>query len=396
MSSRVRDTDGVDQAIVRAGLVSLFDARGRAFVDCPQCGTPRALKLMKHFDKAQCGACGLDGPLQTYLTARVQLEAGLEDDSEVYSVIDLSQAASQTRAERYQTVIHPPTRHEYTLHQAPKRGLAGSSLDAELGVEDLAHGGRHNMGEVIIITSLAFLFLGAGLAAALLSGFANYTAFGTLVSDPLQARIWGGAGVIASIITFGGFTFFWWHMAAKRFGEAARVLVFALAGAATSIAGTSLYMSQHESAADYQRLRAAEVKQLHQAELSQAERQLAGISPDVRSVAGLEAYLKGVEAVGRTHHKAYRDAQNELGLAQRRAALEAEVKSLRQTLRETAGSDTPDATLALPAWGFAILLELFSSQGTSVACVALLLLYSRRREPSLRDHPPRIQHAIRV
>ena len=48
--------------------------------------------------------------------------------------------------------------------------------------------------------------------------------------------------------------------------------------------------------------------------------------------------------------------------------------------------ETPSAGLeaaapreTIPGWFFAAMLELFSSQGTSIGCVALLILYSRRR-----------------
>ena len=219
---------------------------------------------------------------------------------------------------------------------------------------------------------------GAGLAAASLSGFANFQAFSLGVADPSQAQVWGWSGVIASICSFGGFTFFWWHMSGGRRGEALRALVFALAGAGTSVAGTSLFMMNNEQGQLTSWQTTEQLQVLTQAEIDDWTRQLQGIPAETRSIAGLEAYLAGVEAAGRTHQKPYRDAQNELGLAKRRATLEANIATAREQLRADveARIDVQPAR-SLPAWFFALMLELFSSQATSIAFVSLLLLYGR-------------------
>ncbi|MEM6654002.1 MAG: hypothetical protein AAF582_15490, partial [Pseudomonadota bacterium] len=236
-------------------------------------------------------------------------------------------------------------------------------------------------GERIIMSALAMIFLIAGLAAVGLSGFANYHAFGVGVSDPTQAQIWGWSGVIASVCSFGGFTFFWWHISGHRRGEALRALVFALAGAGTSIAGTSLFMLNNAlgQAQDWQS--GEQVRAITQAEIVDWTRQLDGIPPETRSIAGLEAYLSGVEAAGRTHQKPYRDAQNELGLAKRRAQLEQNIADARATLRQSVHVAAPPPARRLPAWFFALMLEVFSSQATSIAFVSLLLLYGRASPP---------------
>ncbi|MEM9842732.1 MAG: hypothetical protein AAF767_08780, partial [Pseudomonadota bacterium] len=215
-----------------------------------------------------------------------------------------------------------------------------------------------------------------------------YHAFGVGVSDPTQAQIWGWSGVIASVCSFGGFTFFWWHISGHRRGEALRALVFALAGAGTSIAGTSLFMLNNAQgqAQDWQS--AEQVRAITQAEIADWTRQLDGIPPETRSIAGLEAYLSGVEAAGRTHQKPYRDAQNELGLAKRRAQLEQNIAEARATLRQSVHVATPRPARRLPAWFFALMLEVFSSQATSIAFVSLLLLYGRASSP--REAPEMI------
>ena len=126
---------------------------------------------------------------------------------------------------------------------------------------------------------------------------------------------------------------------------------------------------------------AADLRELTQAEIGDWTRQLDGIPPETRSIEGLEAYLTGVEAAGRTHQKPYRDAQNELGLAKRRADLEAKIADARASLRSASRSADPQPAQNLPAWVFALMLELFSSQATSIAFVSLLLLYGRPKEP---------------
>ena len=96
----------------------------------------------------------------------------------------------------------------------------------------------------------------------------------------------------------------------------------------------------------------------------------------------LEAYLRGVEAAGRTHQKPYRDAQNELGLAKRRAELEAKIEAAQLSLLGEGGPEVLNAeapSRGLPSWFFAVMLEVFSSQATSIALVALLVLASGRR-----------------
>lgn len=240
---------------------------------------------------------------------------------------------------------------------------------------------RRTVGETLIIALLALAFLGVGLLAAAMSGFANYLAFGAMVDDPLQSRIWAWTGIIASICSFGGFTFVYWHGAGGRMKEAVRAAVFALAGAATSLVGTQMYMANTEQA------RLAEVQAatgrvpLIEAQISDWRGELAGIPTTVRSVEGLEAYIAEVERVGRTHQKPYRDALDELGQARRRDDLtrriegaRADMVALAPLVSEAARTERPVAL----GWFFATMLEVFSSQGTSIGFVALMILAGRR------------------
>lgn len=240
---------------------------------------------------------------------------------------------------------------------------------------------RRGGGERWLIGLLALVLLGAGLAAGALSGFANYQAFSAMVDNPVQARVWGWSGVIASVVSLAGFTFVYWHAAGRRFAEAARALVFALAGAATSLVGTELFMQGRaaERVAEAGGLAARQATIARQVEDWRV--QLAAIPPETRSVEGLEAYLRGVEDAGRTHQKPYRDAQNELGQARRRARLEERIEAARAELAALApavATAEAEAATEVPSWFFALMLEVFSSQGTSIGLVALLILAGRR------------------
>ncbi|MFN7163412.1 MAG: hypothetical protein ACK4P2_01210 [Hyphomonas sp.] len=241
---------------------------------------------------------------------------------------------------------------------------------------------RKGQGEKTIIALLALVFVIAGLLAAGLSGFANYQAFASTVVDPLQSAVWGMAGIIAAIISFGGFTFVYWHAANKRMWESLRALAFALIGAGASILGTEIYIRSNNLTAAAEVSSAATNRDVMASQLADWRRQLDGIPPETRSVEGLEAYIAEVERVGRTEQKPYRDAQNELGLARRRDDLIAKIEAANaELLGQGSGNILLQAEqrAALPSWLFAALLELFSSQATSIGLVALLILTGRRK-----------------
>ncbi len=253
---------------------------------------------------------------------------------------------------------------------------------AEIRAERAAR--RRGRGEKTIIALLALIFVIAGLMAAGLSGFANYQAFSSTVTDPLESTIWGAAGIIAAIISFGGFTFVYWHAANKRTWESLRSLAFTLVGAGASILGTEIYIRSNNLTAATEVTSAATNREVLEAQVADWRRQLEGIPPETRSVDGLEAYIAEVERVGRTEQKPYRDAQNELGLAKRRDELTAKIEVANaELLGQGSGNILLQAEqrAALPSWLFAVLLELFSSQATSIGFVALLLLGSSRPAP---------------
>ncbi len=241
---------------------------------------------------------------------------------------------------------------------------------------------RKGQGEKTIVALLALIFVLAGLMAAGLSGFANFQAFASTVTDPLESMIWGTAGIIAAIVSFGGFTFVYWHAANKRMWESLRSLVFALVGAGASILGTQIYISSNNLTAAAEVSSAATNRDVLETQLADWRRQLEGIPPETRSVEGLEAYIAEVERVGRREQKPYRDAQNELGLAKRRDDLTAKIEAANaELLGQGSGNILLQAEqrAALPSWLFAVLLELFSSQATSIGLVALLILTGRRK-----------------
>lgn len=254
-----------------------------------------------------------------------------------------------------------------------------------LRVEQLEAEQRRAARERSIIVSLAFVFLIAGLMAAGLSGFANYQAFASTVADPAQGRIWGAAGIIAAIVSFGGFTFVYWHAANRRRWESLRSLVFALIGAGASILGTEIYIHSNNLTAAAEVTSAATNRDVVETQVADWRRQLEGIPPETRSVEGLEAYIAEVERVGKTEQKPYRDAQNELGLAKRRDDLNAKIEAANAELLGQGSGNIllrAEQRAALPSWLFAVLLELFSSQATSIGLVALLILARRRPDQS--------------
>lgn len=355
--------------ILAAGLESHFDEKGVAVEDCPACDSPRSLRLNLRSGRAGCLQCGIEGPLETYIRERMEglVTSRACDDSEDQTEADIILLPTPPRRAAAAPAGSARLRRAADLPRpAPKPAVLIAPVNRP-----------GHMVEKIIMTLLALLFLSAGLAAAALSGYANYLAFGAMVSDPLQSRVWGWAGVIASVCSFGGFTFFWWHMTHRRRQEGARTLIFALAGAATSIAGTSLFMDQQAAGQSSASEGAAIERQMIESQLVELRRQLDGIPAETRSIAGLQSYLEGVERAGRSHQKPYRDAQNELGLAQRRARLEADMAAARGQLIALGRATAPGgpAQLSLPSWAFALMLEVFSSQATSIACVSLLLLY---------------------
>jgi hypothetical protein len=241
---------------------------------------------------------------------------------------------------------------------------------------------RRSASEKVIIASVASIFLIAGLAAAALAAFANYQAFSSSVADPLQARIWGWTGVIAAVISFGGFTLFYWHWASRRPLEGLRALIFALIGAATSVIGTEMYITANNQSATAEVAAAGSNRAALETLLADWRTQLAGIPPDTRSVEGLEAYIAEVERVGKTDQKPYRDARNELGLARRRDELQAKIEAASAELLGLGDRNIlldAKARSNIPSWFFAVILEVFASQGTSIGLVALLVLFGRRR-----------------
>lgn len=241
---------------------------------------------------------------------------------------------------------------------------------------------RKGQGEKTIVALLALIFVIAGLMAAVLSGFANYQAFASTVTVPLESMIWGAAGIIAAIVSFGGFTFVYWHAANQRMRESLRSLVFALVGAGASILGTQIYISSNNLTAAAEVSSAETNRDVLKTQLADWRRQLEGIPAETRSVDGLEAYIAEVERVGRTGQKPCRDAQNELGLAKRRDDLIARIKGANaQLLGQGSGNILLQAEqrAALPSWLFAVLLELFSSLATSIGLVALLIITGRRK-----------------
>ena len=389
MSDLSAEYSAIWPLVMEAGLGSVFDERGAALVECPACGGSKSLRLTLHNSRAGCQSCGVEAPLESYFQELIERNGPA-------AVMDITAGTDTDYA--------PPA----LPSGQPAAGMAGDRPAYLPGNRDprnidapASPAVRHHAilqreadsritGETIIISALSLVFLMAGLAAALLSGFANYQAFAGMVNDPIQGRVWGWAGVVASICSFGGFTFFWWHASARRWSESVRTIIFALAGATTSIVGTALFMHGQDNARAVQVQLVLSERAILEAQITDWSEQMRGIPAGTRSVAGLETYLAEVERVGRTADKPYRDAQNELGLARRRAGLETQIAEARAYLLDMTRSGqavSSRPSYAPPGWLFALMLEIFSSQATSIACVSLLLLYGVGQRFSREEQP---------
>ncbi len=360
-------------------LDDVFTDAGDFTISCTlseECRATSDLTLTLTDTRFACSACGASGNLSR-LADKLEAQTGLlsppiqTPEPASHELVHAPRSSPALKVERN---LAPETQR--VAHLDPKdRILTPEELQQRASEERKER--RKGLGERLLIGGLALLFLIAGLMAATLSGYANFQAFSTSVADPLQAKIWGWTGVIAAIVSFGGFTFVYWHAAARRMKESLRAALFALAGAATSIIGTSSYIEANNTNAALHMEQAGTNRTVLNAQIADWRTQLGGIPPETRSVDGLEIYIAEVDRVGRSHQKPYRDAQNELGLAKRRDELLTKIDAANEELLGTG----PGAILTraeqrthLPPWFFAVMLELFSSQGTSIGLVAFLIL----------------------
>ena len=350
--------------------------------DCRESGE-NSLTLNLETETFHCANCHQSGSLRDLVRALeggalVPVSSAEPKPLEVTRIVDADY--TPVKAKPVQSVAKKAEPKVLQLKDAQRIRTPEEIRMEHKRAKEAAREGRHT-GEKIIITLLALVFLGAGLSAAGLSGFANYQAFSSSVADPLQAGVWGWTGVIAAVVSFGGFTFFYWHTANRRMKEGVRALLFALAGAGTSIVGTQMYIAANNKAAELEQVQASSNREILESQIADWRRQLEGIPAGTRTVDGLESYLSEVERVGRTHQKPYRDAQNELGLAKRRDELQAKIETANAELLGAGQGKIlvqAQTRTSIPSWFFAGMLELFSSQGTSIGLVALLILYGRR------------------
>jgi len=353
----------VGQLLAERGCTLLADGTCESLA-CEDCGAV-ALYLDDEGEQFTCAKCGSRfAALERVMRQPPQVRSLAETTAREISAGE-PEAGTTGDGPSAGPLPHPETGAPAPQHLAgPVTGTAAAPLPR-----------RTPLGEVLIIGFLATASFLAGLMAAGLSAWANHQAFGAMVEDPFQSRVWAWTGVIASICSFGGFTFVYWHFASGRRKEGLRAIAFALAGAVTSIVGTDMFMANLDMARRAEAEAAGARRPVLEAQIEDWRTQLDGIPASTRTVEGLEAYIAEVERVGRTHQKPYRDAKVELGQARRRAELEGEIQAARSELvRLEQESLQPAARRDIPSLFFAVMLEIFASQGTSVGLVALLIL----------------------
>ncbi|MEM7766340.1 MAG: hypothetical protein AAF253_02505 [Pseudomonadota bacterium] len=368
--------------IAEAGLSDAFGDETSATVDCISCGAkaPDGVEIRLEDDRAFCRTCGLETGARNYLGLAIGANKRLSPANETSRALREEHGADSPAALQAQVLPAGTSR-------ASASDVAGHGEPSPLSQQsdaspDMAgpRPRRPSIGETVIIASLALACAVAGLMAAGLSAWANHQAFGAMVDDPFQSQVWAWTGVIASVCSFGGFTFVYWHFANGRAREGIRAILFAVAGALTSIVGTEMFMGNLDAARAANASALAAQRPVLEAQIADWRAQLDSIPGDIRTVEGLTAYIEEVERVGRTHQKPYRDAKVELGQAQRRAALEGNIADARADLLALGTSEAaPQARRDIPSVFFAVMLEVFSSQGTSIGLVALLILFGGQR-----------------
>jgi len=356
---------------------------------CPDCGR-ETLTVDFENKEIRCSAHDCE---RLKVPGEVAMAAGRVLRGPAQAMSEAQKADSQAETERARSGPEPNVgahatgaRPDMPAPQSDRHNSVSSDaqrVEAAPRSQAAAMESSSHLGEKIIIALLSLVFLAVGLLAAAMSGFANFLAFGSMVQDPLQSRVWAWTGIIACVCSFAGFTFAYWHGANRRFGEAARAGLIALAGAATSLVGTQMYMEDQFDGRLEIAAAAGARADLLDMQIEDWRGQLDALPSDIRSVEGLEAYISEVERVGRTDERPYRLALDELGQARRRADLEGRIETARAELANlkvaslSEGDDGPADTTR--TWFFASMLEVFSSQGTSIGFVALMILAVRRR-----------------
>ena len=183
--------------LVAHGFEDAFGESDTARVECPACHAPRALKLSLATGQARCASCGVSAPIRTYLS---QLEdAEIVQEPEVFTEAEIiplrpdrlpavrrepETVASDEEVETWRAeLLDEPQGFggAQEMREALPGAEAGTAAAGASGAEVRPR--RRGVFEALIIILLSLVFLGAGLAAAGLSAFANYQAFSASVAD---------------------------------------------------------------------------------------------------------------------------------------------------------------------------------------------------------------------
>lgn len=226
---------------------------------------------------------------------------------------------------------------------------------------------------------MAGFALAGGVIAAICGGYANFMAFSGMADDPVTSFLWGFAGIAASLISFSAFTLVWWnHNHQKKLWDSRRALVVGLIAAGAGIMGSWMFMSslKDDQVAEAQHI-LIERNRL-QDQIDRWENDLKSIPPGIGTPDSIRRYMREVERVGRTHQRPYRQAIQDLGHAERREALEAQIAAADERLSSDPALKYDPPNRMINPWFLAILIELFASQGTAVGTAVFLTMMERK------------------
>ena len=222
-------------------------------------------------EQFSCSNCGASGSFRELVRA---LETGEPASSPVVrDIVDTDYSIAPIRATRAVVKTEPRVVH---LGEGQRVRSQGEIRREAKAARKTARQGRHT-GEKIIITLLALVFLGAGLAAAGLSGFANYSGLFQLSRRPIAVWRLGMdrcdcRGHFLWRIYLLLLALCQWPDEGRHSCPSVRP-----GGGGTSIVGTQMYIAANNRAAEAELVQAGSNRDVLEMQITDWRRQLEGI-----------------------------------------------------------------------------------------------------------------------